>query len=246
MNETACIRAERYMNSILNRLFPEDTMESMYTDKLSEIRETILSMPEEISIELDGADRTEDHKIRWIAERVEELNQLRKSALGHIITKDVRDTLYRAVYVFECTKRNGLTEAMVETEFFKNSVKADAIYGKEDKGYWQSTQEMFARAFACYIHDKLPWKSDYLCGHSESAVMYDYSESEPKLIKALPEGQEREQLNQCFDRLFAECREMGLLKPATENIDIEKYRDMQSQGENAECAEYIQQRRKVR
>lgn len=94
-------------------------MESMYTDKLSEIRETILSMPEEISIELDGADRTEDHKIRWIAERVEELNQLRKSALGHIITKDVRDTLYRAVYVFECTKRNGLTEAMVETEFFK-------------------------------------------------------------------------------------------------------------------------------
>ena len=39
---------------------------------------------------------------------------------------------------------------------------------------------------------------------------------------------------------------MGLLKPATENIDIEKYRDMQSQGENAECAEYIQQRRKVR
>ena len=246
MNETACIRAERYMNSILNRLFPEDTMESMYTDKLSEIRETILSMPEEISIELDGADRTEEHKIRWIAERVEELNQLRKSALGHIITKDVRDTLYRAVYVFECTKRNGLTEAMVETEFFKNSVKADAIYGKEDKGYWQSTQEMFARAFACYIHDKLPWKSDYLCGHSESAVMYDYSESEPKPIKALPEGQEREQLNQCFDRLFAECREMGLLKPATENIDIEKYRDMQSQGENAECAEYIQQRRKVR
>ncbi|HAT88357.1 MAG TPA: hypothetical protein DCS73_01115 [Roseburia sp.] len=246
MNEAQCIRTEKYMDSILEQIFPEDRMEDEHTAKLNDIRKAILSMPEEVSIELDKAERTDDNKIRWIVDRVDELSQLRKNALGHIITKDIRDTLYRAVYVFECTKRNELKEQMVETEFFKNSVKMDALYGKEDKGYWQSTPEMFARAFACYVHDRLPWKSDYLCGHSEFAVGYDYSESEPKLIKAIPEGQEREQLNKCFDKLFEECREKGLLKAAAEISDIEKCRNTSLQENGTEYADYVPQRRKVR
>lgn len=117
----------------------------------------------------------------------------------------------------EKEKREGNAEQKeitVETDFYKNSVKADAICSKEDKGYWSSNVEMFARAFACYVHDRLPWTSDYLCGHSESAVMIDFSKEEPEVIRAIPEGQEREQINRCFDKLFAECREMGLLKAA--------------------------------
>lgn len=100
----------------------------------------------------------------------------------------------------------------VETDFYKNSVKADTIYSKEGKGYWKSTEEMFARAFACYIHDKLPWRSDYLCGHSESAVFMDYSGDKATIVKAIPQGEERERLNQCFDKMFEECRERGILK----------------------------------
>ena len=42
-----------------------------------------------------------------------------------------------------------------ETDFYRNSVRM----GKEcekDGGYWDSNVEMTARAFACYIKDKLP------------------------------------------------------------------------------------------
>lgn len=104
----------------------------------------------------------------------------------------------------------------VETDFYRNSMRADSICSKEDKGYWHSTVEMFARAFACYIHDKLSWRSDYLCGHSEAAVMIDFTKEPSEIFKAIPEGEERVQINQCFDKLFAECREMGLLKATKE------------------------------
>ena len=45
--------------------------------------------------------------------------------------------------------------------------------GKEcekDGGYWDSNVEMTARAFACYIKDKLPYTSDYLAGHALSLI----------------------------------------------------------------------------
>ncbi len=39
-------------------------------------------------------------------------------------------------------------------------------------------------------------------------------------IKAYPEGEERERLNRCFDRLFEECRERGIFKEAAETIQM--------------------------
>ncbi len=60
----------------------------------------------------------------------------------------------------------------VETDFYKNSIRM----GKEcekDGGYWESNTEMTARAFACYIKDKLsPEISDYLAGHADSAATF--------------------------------------------------------------------------
>lgn len=48
-----------------------------------------------------------------------------------------------------------------KTDFYRDSIKFDSIYGKEARGYWQSDKELFARAFACYVNDKLSYKSDY-------------------------------------------------------------------------------------
>ncbi len=56
------------------------------------------------------------------------------------------------------------------TEFYKGSKKFGGCYSKEG-GYWDSTVEMFARAFDCYISDRLKekgWKSGYLCGGANS------------------------------------------------------------------------------
>lgn len=96
------------------------------------------------------------------------------------------------------------------TEFYKESQKTDNEYAKTDNGYWQSNCEMFARCFACYVHDKLKEKgirSDYLCGHSESTVV--------------PHGEEREQINQAIDNMVAELKERGILHHQEHDIEAE-------------------------
>ena len=89
------------------------------------------------------------------------------------------------------------------TDFYVGSQKFDKIHTKNGLGYWASTTEMFARAFDCYIHDKLAKRnqvSDYLSGYSESFV-----EGE---IAAIPLGKERTVINENFDRLFDFYRNM--------------------------------------
>lgn len=98
---------------------------------------------------------------------------------------------------------------MVHTDFYNDSVQMDKLYSKCDKGYWRSNIEMFARAFACYVADKLqPERSDYLCGHAES----DFSVTEDKkIIYAFPRGTERETINKSFDKLFTLVKEREFL-----------------------------------
>lgn len=104
----------------------------------------------------------------------------------------------------------------VRTDFYENSIKFDKMFSKEDKGYWQSNCEMFARAFACYVKDKLnPNISDYLCGHSENAVACDGISNE--IIKAFPEGEERKAINKCFDELLEMMKEKHIFKNFNEN-----------------------------
>jgi hypothetical protein len=91
------------------------------------------------------------------------------------------------------------------TDFYRGSLLFDHHFSKADKGYWSSACEMAARAFACYISDKLAEKgmrNDYLCGHSEAAAA------------AIPHGEERERINRAFDELFKALKAEGLLKPA--------------------------------
>lgn len=66
---------------------------------------------------------------------------------------------------------------------------------------------MFARAFDCYIADKLREKglrSDYLTAHSDCFV----EEMSGTIYCAYPVGNERERLNQLFDALIADLKGM--------------------------------------
>lgn len=98
----------------------------------------------------------------------------------------------------------------VATDYYKESKEADSNYSSTDNGYWRSNCEMFARAFACYVHDKLAEKgirSDYLCGHSEATVY--------------PKGEEREFINIAIGGLIRDLKEMGLLHHQEHDIQAE-------------------------
>ncbi len=43
----------------------------------------------------------------------------------------------------------------VLTDYMNNSMKMDGRYSRESFGYWSSPCEMFARAGACYLNDRL-------------------------------------------------------------------------------------------
>lgn len=90
-----------------------------------------------------------------------------------------------------------------ETQFYAASKQFDKDFKKSGNGYWASAPEMFARAFACYVKDKLgDDKSDYLVGHSECAK---YGK-----VVAYPLNEERKVINANFDSFFAELVENGI------------------------------------
>lgn len=146
-------------------------------------------------------------------EEIERLSQLKKEVTGHVISIKAKENLAlyanSVKYAFE---KIGKAEE-VKTDFYANSIAFDSIHSKTDQGYWQSTIEMFARAFACYIYDKLNFRSDYLCGHANTALdmVPNKKTGDLEILKAFPEGEERVAINQCFDEFIAELKDMQLL-----------------------------------
>lgn len=102
------------------------------------------------------------------------------------------------------------------TDFYKNSIHFDSIYSKTDNGYWQSKVEMFARAFECYISDKLgSQRSDYLCGLC-------IKEYENDIVVPFPKGEERREINSCFDELIKELKEKNILHDYVREKNLEQ------------------------
>lgn len=110
---------------------------------------------------------------------------------------------------------NNLKRALVygpdgkPTQYKLNSIAADGVFGKAG-GYWQSQEEMLARAFASYITDKTAGKSDYLSGHSEAAVFPD---AKGEMRSAFPTGEERKMIDKAFDNFFNDLITRGTFQP---------------------------------
>lgn len=100
--------------------------------------------------------------------------------------------------------KDGLT-----TDYYKQSTRYGNYFQKTGHGYWSEKCELLARAFSCYVMDKLEKKqqvNDYLCGHSE--VNFLVTEKGEK-IYAYPRGDERQKINACFDALIKEMKQLG-------------------------------------
>ncbi len=143
---------------------------------------------------------------------VEKISALKKSISGRVIPKSERDRLETFEQIFHGMKE-GQTPVIgrTETNYYRNSKQM----GKEcekDGGYWDSNVEMTARAFACYILDKLPYDSDYLAGHAESAMaIVTEKDGTTSLLRAFPQGEERQAINAVFDEIVADLKLQHIL-----------------------------------
>lgn len=93
-----------------------------------------------------------------------------------------------------------------ETDFYARAKKMDTIFTKMGHGYWQSDIELSARAFACYVEDKLAEKgikNDYLCRPT-------YNDEGEKDI-SIPHGEERKRINAAFDEVIQELKDKNIL-----------------------------------
>ena len=98
----------------------------------------------------------------------------------------------------------------VHTKYYRDSQVFDGIYRKSGHGYWGSKCEMFARAFDCYISDRLMQsgiRNDYLTAHSDQYTL----KTEDRIYYAYPRGEERQLINKSFDKLFVALVSSSLL-----------------------------------
>lgn len=146
---------------------------------------------------------------------LQELNSLYKEATNHILPKSERKDIMISLYHLGSAMNAKVDTVRVETDFYKNSKTFDLHYSRCDKGYWQSGVEMFARAFSCYVYDKLEEKGvhdDYLCGHCNTYTAHVMDKNgNDSVIHAYPVGEERKVINQCFDKVIDSLKEKGLL-----------------------------------
>ncbi len=96
------------------------------------------------------------------------------------------------------------------SQYYKDSAEFGNLFTKMGQGYWASSCEMFARAFDCYVTDKLRergLRSDYLTCKADCFKI----EHEGRMIYAYPVGEERKELNKLFDELINNFKKDGML-----------------------------------
>jgi len=205
-----CEQIKNKIRNTINSFFPNEYLND----------ETRIQKDELISKIINNSDVIGEKQFYYYynfseIKEISDLSKLRMKTVGrNIPSNEKRYITQLQGSLFNAKEKIGKPER-VETDFYKNSKLFDNSYSKDSHGYWQSPIEMFARAFACYVHDKLSNRSDYLCGHSENAVSVVYDKNnESQLIAAFPKGEERKAIDQRIDELIEFAKEKSLLHDA--------------------------------
>lgn len=150
------------------------------------------------------------------------MSDLKKSVSGHVIPKSERDQLHNYERIMREIRENPQpTPGKTPTDYYRNSKKMGENC-ERDGGYWESNVEMTARAFACYVKDRLPYQSDYLVGHAESCVTIAFDKAgNSEVIRAYPQGEERKAINAAFDEIVADLKLEHIFTHATEIPSLE-------------------------
>lgn len=147
---------------------------------------------------------------------VEQLSQIRKTFTNHVVPMEAKKQIVLWARDLQYAKKkleNNPTTEYVKTDFYNGSKEFDAAFSKSGQGYWASDCELFARAFDCYIADKLKEqgiRSDYLTSHADSFSFTRDGET----YYAFPRGEERKAINAAFDDLIRELKELEVFHEA--------------------------------
>ncbi len=104
------------------------------------------------------------------------------------------------------------------TKYYSDSSTFGGMFSTSGHGYWTSKEELFARAFACYVKDKLSGRNDYLVGHADIGK----AEHQGKTIYVYPVGEERKQFDQKMDEMIQGLKEIGYLHDPIEAYEFEE------------------------
>lgn len=201
---------EKHINktkNVINSFFPEEHLTQEQIELKNKLIQDII----------DNSGKSNEKFYDYIRygtgiKEIDELSNLRKLTVGRVISKDERINIaHLQNSIFH--KKNAIDQPVrLKTDFYINSIKFDDICSKTEHGYWQSKVEMFARAFACYVSDKLNYTSDYLCGHADLALDFvTNKDGEAEVVKAFPEGEERKLINEKMDKLIEFLKEKNIL-----------------------------------
>ncbi len=206
------------LKSMVNKLLPTDILNKKQLISKEKLINEMITNAEQGTFKKEYLNENNSVKAS-----IEQLSELRKEALGKSLSKGDKEILtYKQIKIYDSKEEIGKPET-IETDFYKNSKEFDSMYAKSDKRYWQSNAELFARAFACYVQDKLGYRSDYLCGHAELAIGFSVNkDNELEFIKAFPEGNEREKINLCFDKVIELAKEKNILHEQNMQGELEE------------------------
>lgn len=188
----------KVIRNIINMDFPKEHLNEEQTELKDKLIQNIIDNAEK------AAETFEEYILYGKGNKdIDDLSELRKNTVGKVISKQDREHICHLQNNLRNIKNQIGKPVKQDTDFYKNSLEFDKSYTKTDHGYWGSITEMFARAFACYVQDKLENRSDYLCGHAETSIgVITNEKGETELIKAYPEGEERKNINEKIDKII--------------------------------------------
>jgi hypothetical protein len=216
MRELEIQKKEANIRRYLEGLVPERFIGTENVPKRDELINDILN---DTTIDHVGYVKMFGNHLKF--DSIEKLSEFKKEKTNKKISLDDCKTISSYIYTLNGKRNMDVEKIRVETQYYKDAKTIDYEIVGNDKGYWQSESEMFARAFACYVADKAYEKGiicDYLTGHADSIAIPQGE----KVVRAFPVGDERKEINKAFDVLINKYKELDLLKEKTAEFKLEK------------------------
>ena len=145
------------------------------------------------------------------AKPLEDLKSLYKEVVGR---KANDDTIYWLYRYGQPAKQ--IKEVRSESAYSKSAKELDRMMGRATP-YFSTEVEKWARAFECYINDKLKEKDITNTYLVHSVYNEDYA-----LFNPYPAGEERKIINKAFDNLIGVMKKEGLFVPKATKAEAEK------------------------
>lgn len=144
--------------------------------------------------------------------KMSEIHRFGKLASMALIDPKIPECFRSVIHALCLNENHGITK------YYSDSSTFGEMFNASGHGYWTSNEELFARAFACYVKDKLSGRNDYLVGHADIGK----AEHQGKTIYVYPVGEERKQFDQKMDEMIQGLKEIGFLHDPIEAYEFEK------------------------